>query len=374
MKVLVLAPPMGAAGGIQQYTATLVSALAKILDEENVRLIAVPSQAEARADGSFGLRKSVKLRFLMRVLWGAMKWRPDLVICTHLGVAPAALKVKSLFKKPYWVVLHGIEVWGDLPPTKLRALREAQRLIANSKFTLDATVSGHNLEGKDCSILPPSFERAQIENRTQGVDIHGGTENSHPTVLTVGRLAASERYKGHDVMLEAWVLVRREIPDAEYVIVGDGDDRLRLEARARELGISDSVKFAGAVSGAALQDYYRTCNVFALPARTDLDPRSARGEGFGIVFLEAMSHGKPVVGPKIGAPAEFIHDRQHGMLVDPTKPQEVSAALIELLEHPKRAEEMGNAGKDWARREFNFEKFCERLQGILAMGESLRSR
>jgi phosphatidylinositol alpha-1,6-mannosyltransferase len=175
-------------------------------------------------------------------------------------------------------------------------------------------------------------------------------------------------------MLEAWVLVRRKIPEAEYVIVGDGDDRSRLEARAQNLGISDSVKFTGAVTGAALQNYYHTCSVFALPAQTDLDPRAPRGEGFGIVFLEAMSHGKPVVGPKIGAPAEFIHDRQHGMLVDPTNPQEVSAALIELLEHPERAEGMGSAGKDWARQEFSFEKFCERLQGILAMGASSRSR
>jgi len=374
MRVLVLAPPMGAAGGIQQYTTTLVAALAKILGEENVRLVAVPSQAEARADGSFGLRKSVKLLFLTRVLWGAIQWQPDLVICTHLGVAPAALKVKSLFKKPYWVVLHGIEVWGNLPPTKLRALREAQRLIANSRFTLDATIARHKLAGRDCSILPPSFELAHIVDRTQQVDIYGGAENSHPTVLTVGRLAASERYKGHDVMLEAWVLVRQKIPDAEYVIVGDGDDRSRLEAHAQELGISDSVKFAGAVSGAALQNYYQTCSVFALPARTDLDPGVPRGEGFGIVFLEAMSHGKPVVGPKMGAPAEFIHDRQHGMLVDPNKPQEVSAALIELLEHPERAEEMGSAAKDWARQEFSFEKFCERLQGILAMGASSGGR
>ncbi|HLX00310.1 MAG TPA: glycosyltransferase family 4 protein [Candidatus Acidoferrales bacterium] len=374
MKVLVLAPPMGTAGGIQQYTATLVAALAKILGEENVRLVAVASQAEARADGSLALRKSVKLLFLTRVLWGAITWRPDLVICTHLGVAPAALKVKSLFHKPYWVVLHGIEVWGNLPPMKLRALREAQRLIANSRFTLDATVSRHNLVGKDSSILPPSFERVQIADNSQKIDIYAGTENIRPTVLTVGRLAASERYKGHDVMLEAWVLVRQKIQNAEYIIVGDGDDRPRLEARAQELGISDSVKFAGAVSGASLQDYYKACSVFALPARTDLDPRAPRGEGFGIVFLEAMSHGKPVVGPMIGAPAEFIHDRLHGMLVDPTKPQEVSAALIELLEHPERAEGMGSAGRDWARQEFSFEKFYERLQGILAMAASSGGR
>jgi phosphatidylinositol alpha-1,6-mannosyltransferase len=114
-----------------------------------------------------------------------------------------------------------------------------------------------------------------------------------PMVPTVGRVASSERYKGHDVMLEAWPVVLRRLPDAVYWIVGGGDDRPRLESKARELGIASSVRFTGAVSPEELAVCYHRCSVFAMPARTELDAREPRGEGFGIVYLEAMAHRKP---------------------------------------------------------------------------------
>lgn len=270
MKVLVLAPPMASVGGVQQYTTTLVSALEAILGKNNARMAAVPAEPKFLPDGTFALSRGVKVKYLARVISEAISWRPDFIICTHLGVAPAAQKVRSIFGIPYGIVLHGIEVWGDLPPSKLRALRHAGRLVANSRFTLDATVSRHSLQGIPTSILPPSFQ--EIPHRAKSAPV----ENSPPNVLTVGRLAASERYKGHDVMLEAWVEVHRIIPSATYRIVGDGDDRSRLEARARELGIGDSVQFAGTLSGAALEDAYENCQIFALPSRTDLDPRAPR--------------------------------------------------------------------------------------------------
>jgi phosphatidyl-myo-inositol dimannoside synthase len=102
-----------------------------------------------------------------------------------------------------------------------------------------------------------------------------------------------------------------------------------------------------------------------MPARTDLDPHAPRGEGFGIVFLEAMAHGRPVVGPRIGAPAEFIRSGEHGLLVDPTDPREVADALVELLGDPERARWMGDAAKDWVALEFSFERFCERVRAAM---------
>ena len=184
-------------------------------------------------------------------------------------------------------------------------------------------------------------------------------------VLTVGRIAASEQYKGHDIMLEAWPAVLRRVPDAVYWIVGGGDDRRRLESRARELGIAGSLHFAGSISHEELDVCYDRCCVFAMPARTDLDRCMPRGEGFGIVFLEAMAHGKPVVGPRVGAPAEFIRSGEHGLLVDPTDSREVAEALIELLENPARARRMGDAAREWVAHEFSFDKFCKRLHDAL---------
>jgi phosphatidylinositol alpha-1,6-mannosyltransferase len=359
-KVLVLAPSLKSIGGIQNYTHTLINGLQDVLGEDQVRVIAVRGEPEALQDGRVALRPSVKFRFLTSALTEVISWSPDLMICAHVGVAPVARFIQKLTGIPYWVVLYGIEVWGDLPAVKRDALRAAQRYVAITRFTLNATIARHSLNALSPLILPPTLPKGPP--RSPETNYVTSDDSRRPMVLTVGRIAASEQYKGHDIMLEAWPFVLRRVPDAVYWIVGDGDDRQRLEQRARELGISGSLHFAGSVSHEELDVCYYRCCVFAMPTRTELDARVPRGEGFGIVFLEAMAHGRPVVGPCVGAPAEFIHSGEHGLLVNPKAPLEVAQALIELLEDPARARRMGHAAREWVAREFTFERFCERLR------------
>jgi len=260
-------------------------------------------------------------------------------------------------------MLYGIEVWGELASSRVDALRSAQQLVSISEFTLKSASTRHGLETRNAVFLAPTFSIG--ESGVKAAELGVRDVKQRPVVLTVGRIAASERYKGHDVILDAWPAVLREIPAAQFVIVGDGDDRARLQNRATEMGLASSVIFKGGVSGAELQSCYDDCQIFALPARTELDPRAPRGEGFGIVFLEAMANGKPVVGPNIGAPTEFIHDSEHGLLVDPVNTTKVAEALIELLANPERAKRMGEAGRQWVQRQYSYEMFRERLRKIL---------
>jgi phosphatidyl-myo-inositol dimannoside synthase len=362
-KVLVLAPSLQSVGGVQNYTHTLVDALQVVLGSDLVRVIAVSSDPEAQDDGSLALPLSVKIRFFVSALAVAISWSPDLMICAHIGLTPAARLIQKFRRVPYWVVLYGIEVWGDLPTSKRNALRAAQRYVAITRFTLDATIVKHGLQKHRELILHPTLPKGRTPSLVPTTVT--SKPSDPPIVLTVGRIAASERYKGHDVMLEAWPAVLRRVPNAVYWIVGGGDDRQRLESRARDLCIAESVHFAGPVSGDDLDAWYARCCVFAMPARTELNAYMPRGEGFGIVFLEAMAHGKPVVGPAVGAPAEFIRSGEHGLLVNPTESSEVAGALIELLEDPARARRMGNAGREWVVHEFGFDRFCERLRDAL---------
>ncbi|MFZ0785874.1 MAG: glycosyltransferase family 4 protein [Candidatus Acidiferrales bacterium] len=362
-KVLVLAPSLKSIGGVQNYIRTLVDALRVVLGSERVRLVTIAADPEARADGSLALSGPVKLRFLGSAVATALSWSPDLIICAHVGLAPAARIVQKLTRTPYWLMLYGIEVWGDLPPAKLAALRGAERYVTITQFTLDATAARHRLKNPRASILPPTLPK-QLQ-KSQEANFPLRKESGAPIVLTVGRIAASERYKGHDAILDAWPAVVRRVPGAEYWIVGDGDDRSRLESRVGEMGVTESVRFKGSVSQEELDVCYDRCTVFAMPARTELDARTPRGEGFGIVFLEAMARGKPVIGPRMGAPAEFIRSGEHGLLVDPANSGEIAGALIELLEDPARARRMGEAGRDWVAREFTFDRFCERLRDAL---------
>jgi phosphatidyl-myo-inositol dimannoside synthase len=361
-KVLVLAPSLKSVGGVQTYTTVLLQALRDVLGDEHVRCVEIPEDAVQRGDGVSSLRTSAKLRFAISAFAAALSWSPDLVVCAHIGIAPLARYVHKVVRVPYWVILYGIDVWGDLSPAKRVALKSAARLVAITRFTLDATINRHSLGNPSAVILPPtlakqSLARPRANNATNAL--------RPPVVLTVGRIAASERYKGHEVMLEAWPAVLRSVPDAEYWIVGGGDDREHLELRASELGISGSVRFLGPVSSEKLALCYDRCWLFAMPARTELDGPVPRGEGFGIVYLEAMAFGKPVVGPQFGAPAEFIRSREHGLLVDPGDPAAVAAAIVELLSDPARAHGMGMAAKQWVSSEFSFESFCARLREAL---------
>ena len=362
-KVLVLAPSLKSVGGIQNYVHTLIDALKVVVGSERVRVVAVAGDPEVRSDGNLALSPSFKLRFVASAVATAVAWSPDLIVCAHVGLAPAARLIQRITRIPYWLTLYGIEVWGDLPPAKVKALQGAERYLTITRFTLDAMVARHKLKEPRASILPPTLPKLRAQSPEAKNSLR--KDSSRPIVLTVGRIAASERYKGHDAILDVWRDVLRRVPDAEYLIVGDGDDRARLESRVREMGVTGSVQFAGSVSREELDACYDRCCIFAMPARTELDARAPRGEGFGIVFLEAMAHGKPVMGPRVGAPAEFIHSGEHGLLVDPANSSEIAGALIELLEDPVRARRMGDAGKNWVAREFAFDRFCERLRDAL---------
>ena len=364
MKVLVLAPPVENFGGIQRYIATLVRALQDLLTEQDVCVLAIRGQPQLRWDGQERLRLGVKSRFVARALQEAERWRPNLVICSHVGLAPTGWLLRVSSRRPYWVVAYGIEVWGALSLWKRLAIVRADRLLAISDFTRQQLFERYRISPERTFLLPPML----ANQRTPQADLRAAVpvENGRRIVLTVGRLAASERYKGHDVMLRAWVRVREKMPKAVYLIVGDGDDRLRLQALALELGLGESVCFAGAVSEDVLAACYKACEVFAMPARTVLDPRAPQGEGFGIVFLEAMTHGKPVIGPRFGAPSEFIRHGEHGLLVDPEDPAGVAQAVIDLLTLPELAARMGQAGKQKVTQDFSYNRFCERLRQALS--------
>ena len=132
------------------------------------------------------------------------------------------------------------------------------------------------------------------------------------------------------------------------MVAGDGDDRARLEAKAAGLGISDRVVFTGFTSEATLAELYRRCAGFAMPSR---------GEGFGLVYLEAMRAGKPVLAARGSAAEEIVVDGRTGLLVDPDDRDELRSALVRLLDHPGEAKRMGEAGYERWRREFGVERF-----------------
>ena len=166
-----------------------------------------------------------------------------------------------------------------------------------------------------------------------------------PTVLTVARLAAAEGYKGVDTVIRALPEVRRHVPDAVYEVVGDGDDRPRLEELARQEGVADAVRFHGRLDADALAAAYSRCSLFAMPSEK---------EGFGIVFLEAAFFVKPSIGGRHGGTPEVIEDGETGFLVESGDTASLTDRIVRLLSDGAGRARMGATARDRLRKQFTF--------------------
>jgi phosphatidylinositol alpha-1,6-mannosyltransferase len=157
-------------------------------------------------------------------------------------------------------------------------------------------------------------------------------------LLSVGRL---QRRKGYDMAIAALHSLQPVLPRLRYVIVGDGEHRVQLEASVAERGLGDRVFFAGAVPESELPSYYAACDMFLMPNRVD----DGDVEGFGMVFLEAAASGKPVIGGRSGGVPEALEDGATGFLVEGTEIAAVAAAIRRLASSARLRRQMGDAGR-----------------------------
>jgi glycosyltransferase involved in cell wall biosynthesis len=159
-----------------------------------------------------------------------------------------------------------------------------------------------------------------------------------PVVLYVGRIARTSAWKGIGVLVRAMAEVRRRVPDARLELVGDGDAVADHRARADSLGLRDAVTFRGPLGGADLVSAYQGAAVVALPSLT-------AAESFGIVLIEAMACGRPVVGSAVGGIPGVIDDGVDGLLVPPGDPSALAATIAGLLTDPDRRQALGGKGR-----------------------------
>ena len=142
-------------------------------------------------------------------------------------------------------------------------------------------------------------------------------------LLTVGRMDSRERYKGHDHVIAAIPDLVAKGHDICYLVVGEGDDRARLEALARDAGVSERVRFLGLLGLQSLVETYRMADLFVMPST---------GEGFGVAFLEAMASGTPALGLDVAGARDALADGQLGTAVPET---EFAATIARLLDSAK---------------------------------------
>jgi phosphatidylinositol alpha-1,6-mannosyltransferase len=270
----------------------------------------------------------------------------------HVAAAPIAAALRCLTAVPAVTYVHADEfrVW---PRRCSFAMSHSDAVIA---------VSRHSERMAIASGASPDRVH-QIHN---GVDLpvidrdHEMRGDAPPTVLTVARM--TDLHKGHDVMLRAMPLVLRRVPNARWVVVGDGPLKFSYQQTARDLGIDAAVLFQGEVDDAERDTWFRRAHVFAMPTR--VPPGGLGGEGFGIAYLEAAAHRLPVVAANEGGAIDAVDAGRTGTLIDPTDHVALAEALVSLLADPERARGMGEAGFRWAAR-FLWQATAERVADVL---------
>lgn len=394
MKVLVLATEVAGRGGVQYAGRLFAQALASrgaaltvvsVLDRDaDAERLGLPG---LRLLGAGGDRR--KAAFLAAKT--ALSERFDRVLVMHLNLAPVTL-VPGFFRgaplRAAWPrpasggaralgVIHSLEAWTPLSPVRragVTRVGSAGRWVSVSDHSRRTAIA-HNpwLAKLDYGVLHlgllPTEDKAEV-GRSEAFAGHASVGDpaqvasplpDHPFLLVIGRMSRSEGYKGHEELVRAWPEVRRSRPDLSLAIIGQGDDRDRLVGLARDLGIlaysprDIGVHFLGGVDEHTKQWALSTAAAFALPAR---------GEGFGLVYLEAMRAGRAVLAGVDDSAKEIVLDRQTGRTIDPRRPDEVVRGVLEVTD-PAHAT-WGEAGRRRFEAAFSFEAFAHRLEAAFS--------
>lgn len=349
---LLLLPDVTSQGGIQQHGRNLLAAFgaaglsARAVVLHGTTSLPMTDRLEQLAWPCGGSRT----RFVWRAAIDAARRRSDVVLIGHRAFLPLAPLLRlAAPSSRLWRAAYGIDVEAPFTRFERAALACLEQVVAISPWTRSLVLqAGYRgpVELLPCS-LPPGASPASAAL---------AQVSSPLRLLTVTRLSAAEGYKGVDTIIEAVAALRTAGMLARLRVVGEGDDRPRLEQLASQLGVAADVDFLGASDGPARDAEYVACDAFVLPSTR---------EGFGLVFLEAMLHARPVVACDAGGAPFVVRPEAGGWLARPSDAMHLAELLASLVRRPDLARSLGEQGRDLALSEFSFPRLVQGVRDLI---------
>ncbi len=305
----ILTDAYDAGGGIAEYNVQLVEAMreCELTDRLDVLSMRATEGTGARTseravpDGVHWqtLPRTSKVGYSLGSIKHAITHPFDVVVCGHINLAPLGAGLKHMGRQRRMItVTYGVDVWDRLTPLKTRAFDDSDLATALCAYTRERILEWSSLPRERIDLLYATCNEEQFTPaRKPAYLVKRYGLRGKKVLLTVGRLASVDLYKGHDRVIRALPALLKQRDDVVYLVVGDGDDRPRLEGIAREEGVEDRVIFAGLAPAEELVDHYRVGDLFVMPST---------GEGFGIVYLEAACCGVPSVACTDDAGGEVV--------------------------------------------------------------------
>ncbi len=251
-----------------------------------------------------------------------LRSQPQHIYCGHIHLAPMVSVICNLFRIPFTVLTYGKEVWEPLPSSKVKALQAASRIWTISRYSRDRLCASNAIDPNQVDFMYCAVDGHAFKPADKDADLveKYNLQNSR-VLMTVARLWSGDRYKGVDVTIRALPEIAQSFPNVKYLVLGRGDDQPRLAQLAADLGMGDRVVFAGFVPNDALAAHYNLADAYVMPSQ----------EGFGIVYLEAMACGVPVLSGDADGSSDPLQDGKLGWQVPHRDPEAVAMAVCEML-------------------------------------------
>lgn len=305
------------------------------------------------------------LRMIPQVMRTIRQESIDITIYGYILYGLIGLLLNLFRGRKYAVSVHGMDVMKLTRFFLLRwlvksILKHASTVMVNSAFTKHL-MEGLGVDGEKIEIVYPGVEEfyEKAEKDDALLERHG--LRGKYVLMTLGRLV---QRKGFDMVIKSLPEIKRQVPDAVYLVVGGGPEREALEKLARECGVEDSVVFAGRADDADLVKYYNLCDVFIMPSR--LMEAEGDVEGFGIVYMEASSCFKPVIGGNSGGVVEAVLDGETGLIVNPASTESISKAVVRLYTDKDLARSLAAKGYRRAKTQFSYKMITKGFDRFLS--------
>jgi glycosyltransferase involved in cell wall biosynthesis len=321
-------------GGIQKMTRTLAHSLYKIAEKNtwNFKLVSVYDTqtdliSQYLPESNFKGYQNNKIKFLIESFFSSTK--QDVVILSHINLALLGVLIKIINPRcKVWLIAHGIEIWGSLSYIKKKFLTKCDKILCVSNFTMQKVISEHNIDAKVCTVLnnvvdsfiqiPQKFDKPNYLQDRYNI------QGNHPIIFTLSRLSSLELYKGHDNVIRVLKNLKNKFPQIKYVLAGKYDEieKVRIDELIEENGVENQVILTGFINETELIDHFLLADLFVLPSK---------GEGFGIVFIEALACGLPVICGNEDGSIDAICNGELGTAIGPDNLSELEIAISKSL-------------------------------------------
>jgi phosphatidylinositol alpha-1,6-mannosyltransferase len=300
-----------------------------------------------------------KIRAFLAAMFYSL--RADVIILGHINLLVLAFWLYLFPQKKVILIAHGIEVWQDLPRWKQKLLQKCDLILAVSHFTKTKMAAKHQINLDKIEVfyntlnpffnLPHNFAKAAYLCERYAIRPH------EKVILTVARLSSAEKYKGYDKVIEVMPEIIKKYPHTKYIIAGKYDtmEFERLINLITEHQLTNHVHLVGFVKDAELIDHYLLADVFVMPSQ---------GEGFGIVYLEAMACGVSVIAGNKDGSVDALQNGRLGHLVNPDSLTEIQKAIETVLATDSKTiakKELQQA----VIQHFGFEQFKEKTSEVI---------